>query len=88
MHDILDMILGSEAYTVGTRQVLRAVERRTVNCVVLADDADIFLAERVLSVCNEANIPVVRGKTKAQLGEICCLQVGAACIGVLLNEVI
>lgn len=85
MQEILQMVLKSAKKTVGTRQVLRLAAQKAFDRVILADDADTYVMQKVLQTCEQAGVRVCRGISKAELGKLCGIQVGAACAGLIMN---
>lgn len=75
--------LKSPQRVAGTKQVLKAVSRRQLECVYIAADADEYLLDKLRSACDEAGIPVIETESMAELGEACGIDVGAACAGIL-----
>ena len=67
----------------GTKQVLKAVDRRALECVYIAADADAILREKLTNACREADVLIIEAKSMKILGEACGIDVGAACAGLL-----
>lgn len=68
---------------VGTKQVLKGIEEGTVKTVVIAEDADDGIAARVRASAAGRGIPVRTAGTKQELGELCGIEVPAACAGLI-----
>ena len=66
---------------VGTKQVLKSIEGKTVKCVIVADNADGFIKNSVTALAKEAGIEVRRVASKEALGKICEIDVPAAVVG-------
>ena len=79
-NQLLKTILKSEK-VVGTKQVLKGIEGRTVKCVIVADNADGFIKNSVTALAKEAGTEVRRVASKEALGKICEIDVPAAVVG-------
>lgn len=67
---------------VGTKQVLRGLKSGTLARVYVANDADTFLFQRVVTAAENAGVPVVRVATMRELGQACGVEVAAAAAGI------
>jgi len=65
---------------VGTKQVLRAIAQGEAECVFVAADADEPIRQRIISACDEQNIPAQQQHTLRELGAACRIAVGAAAV--------
>ena len=63
---------------VGIKQVVKAIENGSATKVFIAQDADCSAVEKVVSPAKEKGIETVFVSTRAQLGKMCCIAVGAA----------
>jgi large subunit ribosomal protein L7A len=68
---------------VGTRRLLKAIERGEVQKAFLALDSDLFIADQITSACARANVPIEEVRTKQALGEACSVNVPTAAAGIL-----
>ena len=68
---------------VGTKQVLRALEKGEVAHAFVAEDADEFIYRRIRSAAEEAKVPVTVIPTMAELGKACRVEVGTAAAAIL-----
>ena len=55
---------------VGTKQVLKSIEGKTVKCVIVADNADGFIRNSVTALCRENGIEIISVPSKKELGRI------------------
>ncbi len=79
-NQLLEVILNSER-VVGTKQVLKNIEGKTVKCVIVADNADSFIKNQVIAAAKDNGITVYHVPTKEALGKICEIDVSAAAVG-------
>lgn len=66
---------------VGTKQVLKSIEGKTVKCVIVADNADGFIRNSVTALCRENGIEIISVPSKKELGRISGIDVLAAVVG-------
>lgn len=72
----------SESETVvGTKQVLKSIEGKTVKCVIVADNADGFIRNSVTALCRENGIEIISVPSKKELGRISGIDVPTAVVG-------
>ena len=57
-----------------------------IGCVIVAEDADRILTDKVVGSAESAGVPVMRVPTMAWLGEACGIEVGAAAAAVMKRE--
>ncbi len=82
----MKVLLERSSKVVGTKQVLRGLSEGTVGCVIVAEDADRILTDKVVGSAESAGVPVMRVPTMAWLGEACGIEVGAAAAAVMKRE--
>ena len=75
--------LASQEKVIGVKQSRRAIREGRAKRVYLAIDADPAITDPVAAGCLEAGIPVETGHTMAQLGQACCITVGASVVAIL-----
>ena len=63
---------------VGTKQVLRVLKAGTAARAYVANDADTFLFQRIVTAAEAANVPVVRVASMKELGVVCGVEVATA----------
>ncbi len=68
---------------VGAKQALRALKEGKAAHVFLCKDADDFLYRKVEAACEEANVPVTKMDSMAQLGKLCRVEVKTAAAAIL-----
>jgi large subunit ribosomal protein L7A len=71
--------------TVGVKQTLRALEKGSVQCIYIAEDADAHVTRPIIELCRNQKVEIVRVPTMQELGKACSIQVGAA-VAAILSE--
>jgi large subunit ribosomal protein L7A len=78
-----EKVLQAKQIVVGTKQTVRALKEGKVQEVIVAEDADSFVINKVLEAAKEANIPVTKVDSMKKLGKACKIQVGAAAVAII-----
>lgn len=78
----LEDLKGSKK-TIGTKQTMKAVQKGLALRVYVASDADPFIINPLLALCQELNVPVVPVESMAELGRACSIDVGTASVAVV-----
>ncbi len=73
--------LAGRKLLVGAKQLKKGLLAGAVKTVYLAENADPNVTEPIAELCAAANIQPVWVRTKAELGRICGIEVGAAAAG-------
>ncbi|GAC91845.1 MULTISPECIES: 50S ribosomal protein L7ae-like protein [Anoxybacillus] len=68
---------------VGTKQTVRALKDGNVKEVVVAEDADVAVIEKVVKAANDRNVPIVKVDSTKKLGKACGIDVGAAAVAII-----
>lgn len=76
---MLDELRNAEQKLVGSKQVLKAAKAGELKRVYLAKDADKGLFDKILAAAKEQEVDCVFISSKKELGEICGIEVKAAC---------
>jgi putative ribosomal protein L7Ae-like len=79
----MQQILDTQACVIGTRQVMRALEQRTLARAMLAQDADEALKNKLATALEQAGVPYEWADSMKELGRRCGINVGAAVVGLL-----
>ena len=79
----MEAMRDSATRVVGTKQVLRGLKEGTIARVIVAEDADTFLFQRIIRAADAARIPVERVPSMRDLGRACGVETSAATVGVL-----
>ena len=79
----MDNLKAAARKVAGTRQVLRALKAGTVLRAYVANDADTFLFQRIVTAAEAAGAPVVRVASMRELGVCCGVEVAAAAAAIV-----
>lgn len=78
-----EKVLQAQQFVVGTKQTVRALKEGNVQEVIVAEDADPAIIDKVMEVAKEANVPVLKVDSMKKLGKACKIQVGAAAVAII-----
>ncbi|MBB6455193.1 large subunit ribosomal protein L7A [Salirhabdus euzebyi] len=67
---------------IGTKQTLKAMKNGEIKEVVVAEDAEQRVTEKVVRLAKELNIPVLPVHSMKELGKSCGIDVGAATVAI------
>lgn len=67
---------------IGSKQTLKAIKEKTVSEVIIADDADRRVTNKVLLAAKENGVPIVKVDSMKKLGKACGIEVGAATVAI------
>ncbi|MBO8157460.1 MAG: 50S ribosomal protein L7ae-like protein [Bacillaceae bacterium] len=67
---------------IGTKQSIKAMKNGEVKEVIIAEDADRHVTDKVIRVADQQNIPVSRVDSMKKLGKTCGIDVGAATVAI------
>ena len=74
----METLKNAAVKVVGTKQVLRALKAGTAARAYVANDADTFLFQRIVTAAEAASVPVVRVASMKELGVCCGVEVATA----------
>ncbi len=75
--------MNGEKLIVGTKQVLRMMTEDKIEKIIVAKDIDDKLMRKLKKACASNEVQVGYVDTMKYLGELCGIEVGAACAGVV-----
>lgn len=75
-----EKVLQAKNIIVGTKQTVKALKSGNVIELVVAEDADPHVREKVLHAAREMNVPVTYVDSVKKLGKACGIDVGAAAV--------
>jgi large subunit ribosomal protein L7A len=78
-----EKVLQAGKIVIGTKQTVRALKEGKALEVIIAEDADPSIVDKVMEAANEANVPVTKVDSMKKLGKACKIQVGAAAVAIL-----
>ncbi|GGL63503.1 50S ribosomal protein L7ae-like protein [Sporolactobacillus putidus] len=67
---------------IGTKQALKAMRENRVKEVVIAEDADLRVTSKVLTLAEELDVPVCTVDSMKKLGQACGIEVGASAVAI------
>ena len=70
--------MNRQKVVVGSKQLRKALDRGTVQFVVLARNADPAITEPIEAICRQKDVPFTWVPNKQELGKACGIDVGAA----------
>lgn len=80
--EIEQLVINSEK-VVGIKQVLKGIINDTLRCVVVSEDCDSNIKEKIIAACNDKNVQVKAYPSMKEMGKICQIEVAAAVVGLL-----
>ena len=78
-----EKVMQANTFIVGTKQTVKALKSGTVKEVVIAEDADVMVTQKVVQTANEHNIPVLKVDSMKKLGKACGIEVGASAVAII-----
>ena len=74
---------GPGSYVVGLKQSIKMITAGKAKKVYLACDADFGLSSKISDACQENNVDIEISLTRAELGRLCKIEVGAAVVTIM-----
>jgi len=71
--------------TVGVKQTLRAMEKGSVKCLFIAEDADAHVTRPIIELGQRQKVGIIYVSTMQELGKACNIQVGAAVAAIIAD---
>jgi large subunit ribosomal protein L7A len=68
---------------VGTKQSVKALVNNEVKEVVIAEDADFRITQKVIQTAEQLHIPLTKVSSMKKLGKACGIEVGAAAVAII-----
>lgn len=68
---------------IGTKQSVKALNQGIVKELVIAEDADIRVINKVLQTAKDLNVPIQKVNSMKKLGKACGIEVGAAAVAII-----
>lgn len=84
----LELLLENPDKLVGSKQVLRGLSEGKIRCVILAEDADGDLKDRVINAADLCNADLLYAPSMKWLGEKAGIEVRASAVGFEKSEAI
>ncbi|MRG88010.1 50S ribosomal protein L7ae-like protein [Salinibacillus xinjiangensis] len=67
---------------IGTKQTIKAIKNGEIEEVIVAEDAERRVTEKVVRLAKETGIPISHVDSMKQLGKACGIDVGAATVAI------
>ena len=67
---------------VGTKQTLKALEDKQVKEIIIAEDADERILQKILPLANKQGVPCIPVDSMKKLGKACGIDVNAATVAI------
>ncbi|MTT32774.1 50S ribosomal protein L7ae-like protein [Terrilactibacillus sp. BCM23-1] len=67
---------------IGTKQALKALKDNQIKEVVIAEDADYRVINKVIELAKQLNVPIHVVDSMKKLGKACGIDVGAAAVAI------
>lgn len=67
---------------IGTKQAIKALKENRVKEVIIAEDADLRVTNKVLTLAEELMVPVSTVASMKKLGQACGIEVGASAVAI------
>ncbi len=81
-----EMLKNAKNKVVGLKQLLRELEAKTVLSVYIASDAEAELKSKIHVAIGDQDINIVEVDSMRELGDVCNIDVSAACAAILKNN--
>jgi len=81
-----EKVAQAKQIVVGTKQTLKAIEQGKKIEVILANDADTRITNKVVHLCHKRNVPVMWVDAMKKLGKACGIEVGTAAVAIILDD--
>lgn len=78
-----EKVLQASKIIIGTKQTVKALQTAEVLEVIIAEDADRRVLNKVIQVAEEKAIPVIKVDSMKKLGKACGIEVGAAAVAII-----
>lgn len=77
-----EKVMQAKEIIVGTKQTLKALEDDTIKEVIIANDADLRIVQKVKMLADKKGVPITYVESMRKLGKACKIDVGAATVGI------
>lgn len=79
-------MLANSEKVVGSKQVSRGISEGTIGCVIVAEDTERAMKERIVAAAEKSGVSVLYAPDMAWLGAAAGIDVGAAVAGIKARE--
>jgi large subunit ribosomal protein L7A len=78
-----EKVLQATEIIIGTKQTVKALQNTKVLEVVVAEDADRRVVNKLLQLAEDQQVEVTRVESMKMLGKACGIEVGAAAVAII-----
>ncbi|MEH7223783.1 50S ribosomal protein L7ae-like protein [Bacillus sp. JJ1566] len=78
-----EKVLQAKKIIIGTKQAVKAIQTDKVLEIVVAEDADRRVINKVLQLAEEQQIPISKVDSMKKLGKACGIEVGASTVAII-----
>jgi len=72
----------SDRLVIGTKQTIKAIKSGDVKELVIAEDIDPYMINKLIHLADKTEIPYVMVDSKKRLGKACGIDVGTAAVAI------
>lgn len=78
-----DKVSQANEIIVGTKQSVKALLNNDVKEIVIAEDADDRVVQKVVQTAEQKQVPLIKVESMKKLGKACGIEVGAATVAII-----
>ncbi|WP_226530305.1 50S ribosomal protein L7ae-like protein [Metabacillus niabensis] len=78
-----DKVSQANEIIVGTKQSVKALLNNDVKEIVIAEDADERVVQKVVQTAEQKQVPLIKVESMKKLGKACGIEVGAAAVAII-----
>lgn len=78
-----DKVSQANEIIVGTKQSVKALLNNDVKEIVIAEDADDRVVQKVVQTAKQKQVPLIKVESMKKLGKACGIEVGAAAVAII-----
>lgn len=78
-----EKVLQATKLIVGTKQAVKAIQTMNVQEIVVAEDADQRVINKILLTAEDRQVPVTKVDSMKELGKACGIEVGASAVAII-----
>jgi large subunit ribosomal protein L7A len=78
-----EKVLQAKKLIIGTKQTVKAIQTMDISEVIIAEDADRRVINKVMQLSVDKDIPVTKVESMKKLGRACGIEVGAATVAII-----
>ncbi|WP_078593198.1 50S ribosomal protein L7ae-like protein [Evansella clarkii] len=77
-----EKVVQAAEIVVGTKQTLKALEDKQVKELIVAEDADPRVLQKVITLADRQEVPTIKVDSMKKLGKACGIDVSAATVAI------